>query len=128
MTDVIAFRKYSRETLDKIAELREQSPQSLIDANVQWQPFIWGPILRWRRKALCAGRFRSERPNKFRDVDRVITQTSEKSLAGVHHCMGRATRGAGLLRGDQRPLSEGPDANSQGKNFERVSVTPATTW
>ena len=41
-SDVIIFRKYSREVLDKIAELREQSPQVLIDAGVLWQDFIDG--------------------------------------------------------------------------------------
>ena len=76
MTDVIAFRKYSRETLDKIAELREQSPQSLIDANVQWQPFIEGRYFDGEGKRFVLGDFVPKDPNKFRDVDRVITQAS----------------------------------------------------
>lgn len=42
MTDVIVFRKYSREVLDKIAELREQAPATLVEANVLWQEFING--------------------------------------------------------------------------------------
>lgn len=72
MTDVIAFRKYSRETLDKIAELREQSPQSLIDANVQWQEFIDGHYFDREGKRFILGEFVPKDPNKFRDVDRVI--------------------------------------------------------
>ncbi|WP_292992647.1 SNF2-related protein [Nitrosomonas sp.] len=72
MTDVIAFRKYSRETLDKIAELREQSPQSLIEANVQWQEFIDGHYFDREWKRFILGEFVPKDPNKFRDVDRVI--------------------------------------------------------
>lgn len=72
MTDVIAFRKYSRETLDKIAELREQSPQSLIEANVQWQEFIDGHYFDREGKRFILGEFVPKDPNKFRDVDRVI--------------------------------------------------------
>ncbi|MBL0011069.1 MAG: N-6 DNA methylase [Nitrosomonas sp.] len=72
MTDVIAFRKYSRETLDKIAELREQSPQTLIDANVQWQEFIEGQYFIGEGKRFILGEFVPKDPNKFRDVDRVI--------------------------------------------------------
>lgn len=72
MADVIAFRKYSRETLDKISELREQSPQSLIDANVQWQEFIEGHYFVGEGKRFILGEFVPKDPNKFRDVDRVI--------------------------------------------------------
>ncbi len=72
MTDVIAFRKYSRETLDKIAELREQSPQTLIDSNVQWQEFIEGQYFIGEGKRFILGEFVPKDPNKFRDVDRVI--------------------------------------------------------
>lgn len=72
MTDVIAFRKYSRETLDKISELREQSPQTLIDANVQWQEFIDGHYFASEGKRFILGEFVPKDPNKFRDVDRVI--------------------------------------------------------
>jgi hypothetical protein len=42
MTDLIVFRKFKRPVLDKIAELREQNPQALIDAKVIWQKFIGG--------------------------------------------------------------------------------------
>lgn len=72
MTDVIAFRKYSRETLDKISELREQSPQILIEANVQWQEFIDGHYFDREGKRFILGEFVPKNPNKFRDVDRVI--------------------------------------------------------
>lgn len=42
ITDVIAFRKFSREVREKIDELRQQSPGTLAEANVLWQPFISG--------------------------------------------------------------------------------------
>ncbi|MGD9613613.1 MAG: N-6 DNA methylase, partial [Kiritimatiellia bacterium] len=74
MTDVIAFRKYSRDTLDKIAELREQSPKVLIEANVQWQPFIDGRYFDGEGKRFVLGEFVPKDPTKFRDVDRVITK------------------------------------------------------
>jgi hypothetical protein len=74
MTDVVAFRKYSREALDKIAELREQSPQTLIDANVQWQPFIKGHYFDAIGRKYILGEFVPKDPAKFRDVDRVTTR------------------------------------------------------
>jgi hypothetical protein len=74
MTDVIAFRKYGREALDKIAELREQSPKVLIEANVQWQPFIDGRYFDGKGKRFVLGEFVPKDPTKFRDVDRVITK------------------------------------------------------
>ncbi|MDF0607260.1 hypothetical protein HZU77_016755, partial [Neisseriaceae bacterium TC5R-5] len=76
MTDVIAFRKYSRANLDKIAELREQAPATLIAANVQWQPFIHGRYFDDEGKRFVLGEFVPKNPDKFRDVDRVITQAS----------------------------------------------------
>lgn len=42
MTDVIIFRKYSRDVLERIAELREQKPGLLVEANVLWQDFTSG--------------------------------------------------------------------------------------
>jgi len=74
MTDVIAFRKYDRDTLDKIAELREQSPAVLVEANVQWQPFINGRYFDSEGKRFVLGEFVPKDPTKFRDVDRVINK------------------------------------------------------
>lgn len=42
MTDVIVFRKFSREVLDRVAELKEQNPKTLTDANVIFGDFIAG--------------------------------------------------------------------------------------
>lgn len=46
ITDVIVLRKYGREALDKIAELTEQNPGVLVQANVQWTEFIGGDYFR----------------------------------------------------------------------------------
>jgi len=74
MTDVIAFRKYDRDTLDKIAELREQLPAVLVEAKVQWQPFINGRYFDSEGKRFVLGEFVPKDPSKFRDVDRVTTK------------------------------------------------------
>ncbi|SET44371.1 Helicase conserved C-terminal domain-containing protein [Nitrosomonas marina] len=76
MTDVVVYRKFNRETLDKISELREQSPQTLIDANVQWQTFIDGRYFDTDGKRFILGEFVPKDPNKFRDVDRVLNPAS----------------------------------------------------
>ncbi len=75
MTDVMAFRKYRQEASEKIAELREQAPQTLIDAHVQWTPFIEGNYFKGEGRRFVLGEFIPRDPEKFRDVDRVITKT-----------------------------------------------------
>ncbi|MFA5920115.1 MAG: SNF2-related protein [Methylococcaceae bacterium] len=57
ITDVIAFRKYDKTTAEKIAELKEQSPDTLITANVQWQPFIDGQYFKGEGKRFVLGEF-----------------------------------------------------------------------
>jgi len=42
MTDVIVFRKFSTDAADKISEIKEQNPQVLMDALVQWDVFLKG--------------------------------------------------------------------------------------
>lgn len=76
MTDVIVFRKYSRDALDKIAELKEQAPATLSQANVLWQPFIEGQYFAGEGKRFVLGDFIPKDPNKFRDVDRVVNPAS----------------------------------------------------
>lgn len=76
MTDVIVFRKFSRDVLDKIEELREQSPQTLVNANVQWPEFTEGRYFLGEGKRFVLGEFVPKDPEKFRDVDRVVTNAS----------------------------------------------------
>jgi len=72
VTDVIAFRKYSRDVLEKIAELREQSPQTLVDANVQWKPFISGHYFVDEGKRFVLGDIEMGK-GQWGDVERVVT-------------------------------------------------------
>lgn len=77
ITDMIAFRKFNKDTLEKISELREQSPSTLIDANINWQPFIEGKYFDSSEgKRFILGEFVPKDPNKFRDADRVINPAS----------------------------------------------------
>lgn len=55
VTDVIAFRKFDKPTLDKIQELKEQNPKTLIDANVQWQEFLDGQYFKGEGKRFILG-------------------------------------------------------------------------
>lgn len=80
ITDVIVFRKFGRDTLRKIEELREQNPQVLVEAGVQWPEFIGGMYFQGEGKRFVLGEFQAKDPNKFRDVDRVI---SDQSVANV---------------------------------------------
>lgn len=81
ITDVVVFRKYSREVLEKIDELRTQSPKTLIDANVLWQEFVGGTYFVGEGKRFVLGDFVAKDPNKFRDVDRVINAGSMTDIA-----------------------------------------------
>ena len=76
MTDVIVFRKFARDVLEKIEELREQSPQTLVDANVQWPELTEGRYFLGEGKRFMLGEFVPKDPEKFRDVDRVVTNAS----------------------------------------------------
>lgn len=42
ITDVMVFKKHSRDALDKIEELSSTKIDALIDSNVLWQEFISG--------------------------------------------------------------------------------------
>ncbi len=57
ITDVIAFRKYSREVAEKIAELKEQSPDTLIAAKVQWPEFTEGQYFKGEGRRFVLGEF-----------------------------------------------------------------------
>lgn len=76
ITDVIVFRKFGREALNKIAELKEQNPAVLVQANVQWTDFVGGRYFDTEGKRFVLGEFVAKDPNKFRDVDRVVSDQS----------------------------------------------------
>lgn len=76
ITDVIAFRKFSRETAEKIAELKEQSPDTLIAANVQWQPFIDGQYFKGEGKRFVLGEFIPKIDGDKFSRDQVVSNAS----------------------------------------------------
>ena len=80
MTDVIALRKYSRDTLDKIAELREQDPDALVTANVQWQPFIEGAYFVGEGRPFVLGTLASAK-NRFGGDMEVLN--SDRSVSDI---------------------------------------------
>lgn len=81
ITDVIVFRKYSREALDKIEELKAQRPEVLREANVLWSEFINGTYFAGEGRRFILGEFVAKDPNKFRDVDRVVNNGSMADIA-----------------------------------------------
>ncbi len=73
VTDIIFFRKYSEEAREKIDALREQNPQILIDAKVNWKTFTDGKYFESTEGAkYVIGEFQAKDETKFRDVDKVI--------------------------------------------------------
>ena len=81
ITDVIFFRKYSRDAAEKIEELREQNPGVLSEANVLWQPFLEGKYFTGEGKRFVLGEFVPKDPDKFRDVDRVKNPAAIPDIA-----------------------------------------------
>lgn len=81
ITDVIVFRKFGKEAAAKIEEVRQQNPAVLRDARVQWIEFISGQYFAGEGKRYVLGEFQAKDPNKFRDVDRVISDASIPNVA-----------------------------------------------
>lgn len=81
ITDVIVFRKYSREVILKIEELREQNPGRLIEANVLWPEFVGGRYFTGEGKRFVLGEFIPKNPNDFRPIDRVVSDQSVPNIA-----------------------------------------------
>lgn len=80
ITDVIVFRKFGRDAARKVEELREQNPGALVAANVLWTEFIDGKYFAGEGRRYVLGEFVAKDPNKFRDVDRVV---SDQSVANI---------------------------------------------
>ena len=81
ITDVIVLRKFSRDALAKIQELKAQTADVLVDANVLWTDFIEGRYFLTEGKRFVLGEFQAKDPNKFRDVDRVISDQSIPNIS-----------------------------------------------
>lgn len=81
ITDVIVLRKYGRDALEKIAELKQQNPAILATANVQWMEFVSGNYFIGEGRRFVLGEFIAKDPNKVRDVDRVVSNGSVADIA-----------------------------------------------
>lgn len=81
MTDVIVFRKFGRDALRKIEELRESAPGKLVEARVLWPEFVGGKYFAGEGKRFVLGEFVPKNPNDFRPVDRVISDQSVPNIA-----------------------------------------------
>lgn len=84
VTDVIFFRKFSAEMAEKIEELQEQDPETLRVSNVLWTPFLEG---KWfdtpAGHPYMLGTFVAKDPEKFRDVDKVVSNASLADLKEI---------------------------------------------
>jgi predicted RNA methylase len=82
ITDVIFFRKYSRDAAQKIDELLEQDPAKLSETKVLWDDYLEGKYfatVEGRPRVL--GEFKAKDPDKFRDVDRVENPKSVPEIS-----------------------------------------------
>ena len=83
ITDVIFLRKFSAEVAGKVAELREQSPQTLLDAKVIWPTFVGGNYFSGEGSRFVLGEFKPKNPEKVWDIDRVINPASVEEVAAM---------------------------------------------
>jgi len=81
ITDIIVLRKFGREAATKIAEVREQAPAMLTEANVLWPEFVGGEYFKGEGARFVLGEFVAKDPAKVRDVDRVVSNGSVADIA-----------------------------------------------
>lgn len=80
ITDVIVFRKFSREVLDKVAELSQQNPKVLTESNVLWQEFIGGQYFTGEGKPFILGTMGKVK-GKWGEVDALHSDLSISEIA-----------------------------------------------
>lgn len=85
MTDVMFFRKYSREVLERIQELRAQAPEVLAQAGVLWDEYLQGDYFKGEGQRFVLGKFVPKDPTKYRDVDRVVSNASVGEIGKLLH-------------------------------------------
>lgn len=106
ITDVVVFRKFSRDAREKINELAEQNQAALREANVLWDQFLSGQYFKGEGKRFVLGEFQAKDPNKVRDVDRVLNDDSVSNIA--------------------RLLKKFPGSRIDWKALEAAETTPIT--
>jgi hypothetical protein len=79
-TDLIVFRKYSRETAAKIAELQEQNPAVLSQANVLWDEFLTGKYFAGEGRKYILGE-EGTTSGKYGEVAAIINDDTISNIA-----------------------------------------------
>jgi hypothetical protein len=80
IVDVIVFKKHSKEIQEKIADL---TVDDLEAANVLWGEFLQGDYFKGEGKRFMLGNFVPKDPNKYRDVDRVISDDKPQNIVAL---------------------------------------------
>lgn len=75
MTDVMFFRKYDKETREKIQELREQSPEVLTEANVLFTEFLEGKYFQGEGRRFVLGEM-TKGKGQWGEVDVLTTNAT----------------------------------------------------
>ena len=83
ITDVIAFRKYKSAAAEKISELKEQNPDALIAAKVQWDEFINGMYFKGEGKRFVLGEFIAKDPNDMWSRDQIVNTASMGEIGAM---------------------------------------------
>jgi hypothetical protein len=83
ITDVIAFRKYKSAAAEKITELKEQNPDALIAAKVQWDEFINGMYFKGEGKRFVLGEFIPKDPNDMWSRDQIVNTASMGEIGAM---------------------------------------------
>jgi predicted RNA methylase len=78
-TDLIVFRKFSRETRRKVEELEAQSPATLKDANILWEPFVSGAFFKTVGRKYILGEEGTTK-GKYGEVAAVINTDSISNI------------------------------------------------
>lgn len=81
ITDLVVFRKFSKASAEKVRELSEQNPDVLREAKVLWDEFLSGGYFKGDGLRFVLGQFVERDPNKFRDIDRVLSDDSVPNIA-----------------------------------------------
>jgi SNF2 family DNA or RNA helicase len=79
-TDLIVFRKFSREAATKIAELQEQNPALLSQANVLWDEFLSGKYFAGAGRKYILGE-EGTTNGKYGEVAAIINDDSIANIA-----------------------------------------------
>lgn len=84
VTDVVFFRKYSRDVIDKIAELAAQDQAVLTKAKVMWPPFLDGKYFDSAEgRPYVLGDIVAKDPTKFRDTEKVLSNAGISELREI---------------------------------------------